>query len=144
MEPTEFIALAGRLALAQRSGPADYRTAISRGYYGAYHLAMRILNGQLRFFCKSDNEHEWAYRHFHNCKMPEAHSAGVLLRNLRESRKCADYDLDDADVETANQALFELERVAEAQRLLAICSRAVNLPTLGAEMADYRDKAKVQ
>jgi hypothetical protein len=70
--------------------------------------------------------------------------AGVLLGNLRESRKCADYELGDTGIETAAQAALELQRAREVERLLAICSKAANIPTLRAEMTDYRDRANVR
>lgn len=41
MDPADFISLAIRLSNNPRE--ADLRTAVSRAYYGAFHLARRLL-----------------------------------------------------------------------------------------------------
>ena len=61
----DFIALAGRLASSSNADPVALRTAISRAYYGAYHLAYQFLTGLAvapgeehnlhRFLCNAAN-----------------------------------------------------------------------------------------
>lgn len=41
MDPAEFISLALRLSTSHRE--ADLRTAVSRAYYGAFHLVRELL-----------------------------------------------------------------------------------------------------
>jgi hypothetical protein len=43
MDGNDFIALAGKLAVAPAAGEATYRTVVSRAYYGAFHLARSFL-----------------------------------------------------------------------------------------------------
>ena len=43
MDGTEFIALAGKLVAVPAADEATYRTAISRAYYGAFHVARSFL-----------------------------------------------------------------------------------------------------
>jgi hypothetical protein len=43
MDGSAFIVFASRLAVATASGPAGYRSAVSRAYYGAFHLARELL-----------------------------------------------------------------------------------------------------
>lgn len=43
MDGNAFIALAGRLAALSTADEATYRTAVSRAYYGAFHLARSLL-----------------------------------------------------------------------------------------------------
>jgi hypothetical protein len=144
MDAKEFLDLAGRLSLGRVAGPAEFRTAISRTYYGVYHLARRILTDELRFVCRDDNEHRWVQRHFYNCQMQSAKDVGRLLGNLHEARKSADYELSNVAIETAPQARFQLERAAEIQSRLQSCASNANLELLRAEMIAYRTRANVQ
>lgn len=143
MEALEFLSVAGRLALAKSSGPADYRTSISRAYYGTYHLARQLLH-QLGFVCRDDNEHLWVQRHFYNCQMQAAREVGRLLGNLHESRRIADYDLDDDSIQSVAQAKFELERASAVQAALQLCATSENVPILHTEMLTYRSRAGVR
>jgi len=43
MDGSDFIALAGKLAAGPAAGEATYRTAVSRAYYGAFHIARSFL-----------------------------------------------------------------------------------------------------
>jgi uncharacterized protein (UPF0332 family) len=43
MNPDDFISLAGKLAANANADEATYRTAVSRAYYGAFHLAATFL-----------------------------------------------------------------------------------------------------
>lgn len=144
MDANDFLVMAGRLTLAQGSGPADYRTAISRAYYAVHHLARRVLIEQMKFVCHDDNEHRWVQRHFYNCQIPQVRDVGRLLGNLHEARKNADYDLDDLNIETMVQARFQLERATEIKSRLQYCTDAANLESIKAEMMDYRARANVR
>jgi uncharacterized protein (UPF0332 family) len=80
------------MALARNANSASYRTAVSRAYYGAFHLARAMLD-EIGYRCQvRDNEHLFAQRHFANCQQHEAREVGGSLANLHESRKEADYD----------------------------------------------------
>lgn len=43
MNPDDFVSLAGKLAANANADEATYRTAVSRAYYGAFHLAAAFL-----------------------------------------------------------------------------------------------------
>jgi uncharacterized protein (UPF0332 family) len=142
----EFLQLANRLSLGQKSGPADFRTAISRAYYAVYHLARKFLNEEMGFHCaRRDQEHQWIQRHFLNCSAGSAASEiGRHLQNMHEDRKCADYELNDMDIEAKSAATAALERAREVEALLQACASAANVPTVKAEMLQYRKRANVQ
>src|SRR5580704_1421606 len=94
MTGDDFIALASRLLLSNIGDPeARYRSAVSRAYYGAYHLAIEFLSG-IGFRVSGNSEcHEEAYRALLNSGNLDAVTAARLLNDLRNSRNEADYRL---------------------------------------------------
>jgi hypothetical protein len=110
MTGENFIRLAGQLVARPNADEAACRTAISRAYYGAYHLARGVLrsigfevsdHGLVRF-----------------CLFESGQPAGIelardlgLLQNLRIK---ADYDLHDGDAGNAVTARLAVERGHEA------------------------------
>jgi len=145
MNPDEFLKLANRLALSRSSGPAEFRSAVSRAYYAVYHIAERILNDQMQFHCRSGgNEHQWVQRHYANCTTADARDAGRIIQNMHDARKDADYELADSQIENQAAALMSLERAEEIKKLLASCVTDANFSAVKAEMQRYRIKANVQ
>jgi hypothetical protein len=113
----DFIALAGRLATAQNATPVALRTAVSRAYYGAYHLTRQYLT---TLAIAPGEEHDL---HFDlcNCGNRDANQAGKLLDDLYSRRRLADYKLERADSETENFARFAVELAHEFRSLLNKC-----------------------
>ncbi len=145
MSPEQFLQLANRLALSAASGPAEFRTAISRAYYGIFHTARQVLNEQMQFYCKSGaNEHQWIQRHFANCSSKIARKAGRLIQTMHDARKQADYELANAIIENIAEARAALERAEEVKKLLQLCGSPANVATIKAEMLQYRRLANVQ
>jgi uncharacterized protein (UPF0332 family) len=95
----DFIDFASKLAVSQPTTPAGCRSAVSRAYYGAFHMALEWLE-ESHFHKFGDNEHLQVQRHFQNCNVTEGIEIGTLLKNLHESRKDADYRLDKLQAET--------------------------------------------
>src|SRR5689334_15946755 len=93
MNGTDFIQFAGRLAARPHEPAVVYRTAASRAYYGAFHLAQDLLV-QLGFVpSRLDNAHVFVQHLLIGSGHVGAASAGRLLENLHGSRLKADYDL---------------------------------------------------
>jgi hypothetical protein len=92
MQAIEFIRLAGWLAATRPNDPA-LRTAVSRAYYGAFHLAKEFLD-ELGFPTLASAEgHASIVRDLQSCGSSDALTAGGLLRDLRTERNDADYRL---------------------------------------------------
>lgn len=79
-----------------------YRSAISRSYYGAFHIIVAFLEelGSLTQLAGIDlnvpenhTGHETAYRLMFNTDVPEAVDAARCLNDLRGDRNRADYRL---------------------------------------------------
>jgi uncharacterized protein (UPF0332 family) len=86
----DFLVLAGRLATG--TGEADWRTAVSRAYYAAFHVARRLFI-DLRFTVpRADRAHQYLVFRLSNCGESVVELAGRDLETLRRLRNRADYD----------------------------------------------------
>lgn len=86
----DFLALAGRLAAGTTE--ADWRTAVSRAYYAAFHVARRLL-ADLNFIVpRADRAHQYLVFRLSNCGESVVEQAGRDLDTLRRLRNRADYD----------------------------------------------------
>src|SRR5262245_21874293 len=87
----DFISLAGRLAASRDE--AALRTAVSRAYYGAFHLAIAFL---AEIDCPvSTNDHAEPVRRLSNSGNENAITAGRMLNDLQGARIRADYKFND-------------------------------------------------
>ncbi len=79
--------------LAGRSSEADRRSAVSRAYYAAFHVARDLL-AALRFRTpRADRAHNYLYVRLNNSGERRVEDAAYRLDNLRGVRNQADYDL---------------------------------------------------
>jgi len=112
MNGVEFIRFAGLLVARFPSDEAALRTAVSRAYYGAYHLAIELLS----HVCSERLDHGSVRRLLMESDAAAARQAGRQLGDLQSDRIKADYRLDVSV--TVAFARFNVERSAEIQRLL--------------------------
>ncbi len=90
MDETGFLALADELSTGSRQ--ADWRSAISRAYYAAFHKVRGILlQGGFRV-PGSERTHAYLWLRLSNSGHPDVSNAGVYLKQLRRIRNEADYD----------------------------------------------------
>src|SRR5215213_4309841 len=94
MKPEDFVDVARELAVGPNE--AHWRSALSRAYYGAFHVALRMLASFGVYFSKSAAAHEKVAFCLQNAGSAELNEAGRLLASLREMRNTADYRLDSA------------------------------------------------
>jgi uncharacterized protein (UPF0332 family) len=83
------------VAQALSAGPteAEWRSAISRAYYAAFHTAREFLT-RLRFRVPpGEQAHAYLWLRLSNTGDPKADVIARLLRDLRGRRNIADYDL---------------------------------------------------
>ena len=84
------------------------------------------------------NEHRLLQQCFLNSNVPEAFAIGKLLENLHERRKSADYDLEDADMDTVENAEFSIDRAHDIIDRLNQCSAGVLSAQIRAGITQYR------
>jgi uncharacterized protein (UPF0332 family) len=91
MTGRDFLAVAKQLAAGGTE--AEWRSAISRAYYAAFHVARELLE-DLRFAVPhADRAHAYLSRRLANCGEVQMQRAGTDLNALRGVRNQADYDL---------------------------------------------------
>ena len=91
MDPQTFLNLADEWL--QGPTEAHWRSAVSRAYYAAFHVA-RLLLEDLGFEVeRGDRAHAYLTHRLCQCGHPEICAAGTTLINLRRSRNEADYGL---------------------------------------------------
>lgn len=91
MTGSDFLPLAHQLAAA--SSEPEWRTAISRAYYAAFHIARQLLE-ELGFRVPwADRAHAYLTMRLNNCGDAQVQRAASELHSLRSLRNQADYDL---------------------------------------------------
>ena len=91
MNERDFLTLARRLA--REATEADWRTAIGRAYFAAFHVARNLLEGMGFDVPHADRAHGHLWLRLSNCGDAQIQSAGGRLNVLRSDRNRADYDL---------------------------------------------------
>ncbi len=122
MNGRDFLNSARRLATAPEE--SDWRSAVSRAYYAAFHVARDLL-AALRFQTpRADRAHNYLYVRLNNCSDAAVENAASQLHELRRRRNQADYDMlpplpqQDAVnyVATADRVIRTLDALTPAQR----------------------------
>ena len=110
----------------QGATEAEWRCAVSRAYYGAFHVARRFMR-RLGFVTpRADQAHAYLWLRLSNCGEIQVQSAGSELNRLRRERNRADYDLERAFPNTDG-----LIAVQTARQVVQILHTASAGPTLG-------------
>jgi uncharacterized protein (UPF0332 family) len=137
MDATGFIALAGKLAAAPAADEATYRTAVSRAYYGAFHVA-RLFLVELGFRPVGNaNVHAFVRHYLASSNDADACLAASQLADLQAARNRADYDLANADVGTRNFAMVIVELAHRVVSAIEKCRRGDVIDAIRQAIADY-------
>lgn len=91
MNALDFLAVAGEWAVGSRE--AEWRSAASRAYYAAFHVARELLEGCGFVVPTAEPAHSYLWLRLANAGQPDIQAAGNKLRELRRYRNWADYDL---------------------------------------------------
>jgi uncharacterized protein (UPF0332 family) len=86
----DFLLLAAELAA--RATEADWRTAVSRAYYAAFHVARRLFTDLSFTVPRADRAHQYLVFRLSNSGESAVAQAGRDLETLRRLRNRADYD----------------------------------------------------
>lgn len=136
----DFIRLAGKLCVVPDADEAGFRTAVSRAYYGAFHMAKTFLE-ELGFPVPANqNAHGFVRNQLVNCGHVIAGPAGSLLADLHQSRIRADYELHDSRFEAAEFARLNVERAYDIRRMLHECEGDPMRSDVRSGIAEYQDK----
>ena len=137
MDPIDFISLAGRLAATADADEAAYRTAVSRAYYGVFHLAASLL-AELGFSApRTANVHVFVQHHLNGSGHPSACTAASLLSDLHAARNRADYQLGHYKAGTQAVAKLSVETAHEIRSALLGCSQPPTREQIRTGIAAY-------
>ncbi len=92
MDETGFLEVADELSTGSRE--ADWRSAISRAYYAAFHKARRFLRHNGFAVPHAEQAHAFLWLRLSNSNHPDVIDAGQALNDLRKERNRADYEMD--------------------------------------------------
>lgn len=86
----DFLQVASELA----SGPteAHWRSAVSRAYYAAFHVACQLFVDLGFTVPRADRAHAYVWLRLTNSGHGDVQNAGLNLNHLRQQRNRADYD----------------------------------------------------
>lgn len=122
MKPDAFLKLADNL-IYKNSDSANIRTAISRFYYGTYHLSLLLINTvdiqlprttEIKETEKAGRgDHIKLQECFRNSKNDNLKQIGNKLSNLHGDRKKADYELSNTDIENKKNVEFIQSRTQQ-------------------------------
>ena len=136
MNNTDFIDFAGKIA-ATYSDAAACRSAISRAYYGAFHVVKSFLASLGIRPPRNANTHVFLQRSLKNSGVPLASEAGRFLADLFSDRLSADYDLAKGQVESVAYARMRVETAERIRIAIQTCDTDTTRQQVAAGIADY-------
>ena len=122
MTGNDFITLAGWI-VASGADAARCRTAISRAYYGAFHLALDFIEDIGGTVHRNASAHIQVQRLLKASGQPPAQEAGALLEDLHGDRIKADYRFRNTTVESHAFAKYRVEMAARIRSALTVCKK---------------------
>jgi uncharacterized protein (UPF0332 family) len=115
MDPRDFHQVAIDIVVRRPpTGPAAYRSAISRAYYAAMNVAANVLSGIGHSPGKMDGKHKRIVIYLQQSGDPQLMNAGGIIDDLRRKRNTADYDMGSSSIEELSSARFAVETAREA------------------------------
>jgi uncharacterized protein (UPF0332 family) len=118
ISPNDLLLQADRLLAANTE--VDRRTAVSRAYYGAYHVAREFLTQRCGVvLSKGADVHRAMQLCLQNSQNDLLRDAGIRLESLRTERNRADYDLTDSRFNDTVRVRIQLQRAREILSKLA-------------------------
>ncbi|MCK4292512.1 MAG: hypothetical protein KAY65_04900 [Planctomycetes bacterium] len=140
MEPVAFLDLANDLC-KQSNNEAALRSAVSRGYYGLFHLIKRFVEDNVQTLTKDAESHRKVYQYLNNCGLREIEEVAGNLNELRDDRNDADYDLKIDKFQDANIVVLVFLKARSAYKTFEeFCKNSENRRKLVRGILDYKKK----
>jgi len=120
MTGDDFLLFASQLLAAGNASEAACRTAISRAYYGAFHLARAFLSD---LGVRLGKDHGEIWRRLGSSGIVPAKQAATMLAVLHENRTVDDYDLNSPKPKNEAFASDNVKRAMDVRALLQMCGQ---------------------
>ena len=144
MTGEKFIDLAATLTMLPRGGEEHYRSAVSRAYYGAFHVVREFFTGSLGLTVPPSQKkevHQYIAVCLQNSGHAEAASAASKLSALRTDRNTADYDLQDSIFQSQKNARLRVETAHDIVAAIRRCdSNSATQAAVKAGIQAYRSR----
>jgi uncharacterized protein (UPF0332 family) len=114
-----YLFLASRLTTG--NAEADWRTAVSRAYYAAFHVARQLFVDLNFVVPRADRAHQYLVFRLSNSGEPSVEQVGRDLDTLRRLRNRADYD--EVPPVTAAQATAAVQLAETIIRVLDVAAK---------------------
>ena len=135
MIPNDFLDLAARLS--NGANEADFRTSVSRAYYGTFHAAVQILVEAGISLPIGPESHHKVRLCLLECGERPGFQAGSELQTLRKQRNIADYDLRDSINQDEKNAQTQVQNARVILGLLDACRQEPARTRFRAKVRDY-------
>jgi uncharacterized protein (UPF0332 family) len=135
MIPNDFVDLAARLSNGDNE--AEFRTSVSRAYYGTFHAAVQILIEAGISLPVGPESHHKVRLCLLECGQPAGLQAGSQLQTLRKQRNIADYDLQDSINQEGKNAKSQVQIARLILGLLDACGQEPAWTRFRANVRDY-------
>jgi hypothetical protein len=123
MSPHDFIWAAGKLAAIAQGNESLLRSAVSRAYYGSFHLVLEFLTTAGVVLPRNATAHVRSCRLLAGCGQPIALEIAGLVADLHADRIRADYRLDSDRFRDFARIRVRVERADRVARLISECDR---------------------
>ena len=110
MDPIDFLSLAEKLKDVKKE--AYLRTAISRSYYALFSLVCAFFRNNHFYVPKDASAHDMIYKCLHHSGLVDFVEIASNLKDLRNDRNIADYDLFTQIENNGVQLIFAKARYA--------------------------------
>jgi uncharacterized protein (UPF0332 family) len=141
MNAKDYLDLAQKLA--QMRTEASLRSAISRGYYAAFHFGKDLVESLGFPLPKDAAAHEKLYTLLFNAGLEPAKEAAIWLHRLRRRRTQADYDFKRSDLNSHYDCQKDL---LQAAGIVAFCENYSSEPLrseLKKDVSNYVQKVGI-
>lgn len=136
MNARQFLTHAQALASDASLGPAEYRSSVSRAYYGAFLVAQAFLRDHVKLEPSNHGDRHGAIKlALLECKDDNLRIVGMKLDFLHTERKAADYDMDKVKPEKQENAVVAC---MEAAKIIGALDTLLSAPELGVLVAQIR------
>jgi uncharacterized protein (UPF0332 family) len=139
MNHQEFMKLAERLAVEH--GPAEWRSAVSRAYYAAFHAGRSLVQAcgiRIPETAEAHTKVVWCLQH---SNVQVVVTAAASMTYLRSKRNLADYDLQSTEFNSSSKILVLVNSCKQASQVF----EAADSASVRIGMREYaRDVLKLQ
>ena len=140
MDPKDFLRVANGLAKSDEA--AELRSAVSRAYYAAFHVARKLLVDMGFQISKGPRAHGDVCKYLGNAGNPSVEHAGYNIGDLKGWRNQADYDLDLVEYENSGSVKKIVSITEQIIEDLEQCCNGSDRDQIKSEISSYITKMR--